>query len=334
MLRRRDCLIEELRCEQAKTDRLTSSIGGFASLSIFSSLSGAEDCTIKQGMGVNGLAVEESAGVLGDKGISPSDRVLKEVQQTATILGLRLELAEATASGDATDASRRAAERLACRLIPPGDDHAVEGCWVCGHSSLPEGSLRRRSTRSVIASSRAPGASFLMPSADMEIKAAEAQENVDNEEVKPTVRASPSAEEVGIHSGAASRVAEGYDSPYYTFGSGGEHERGGDHGDEAHGIEACPAQPPACVTRASSQDLSSGVQSLGSPVTVRAEEESKDGSEEDHYLLSQSQSACDTAKSVWVEGARLLRMQMAALKEKSDRTEKLLDVSCELASLA
>lgn len=188
MLRRRDIRIEELKRDQATSDRLGTSFGGSGSGSSIPyhrlPFSLRESGSLSA---ISGPAAA-AATTKGSKAVTAgaAERAAKEVGLTANVRRLELELAEATARGEVGDSATRVAERLAWRLFPEAAEPAM---MAGGNDRLGGGSGRaichvcRTNLERAMGSStlREPerefsgrGALFLVPSADVERKSARA----------------------------------------------------------------------------------------------------------------------------------------------------------------
>lgn len=312
MLRRRDIRIEELKREQAASDRLTRSSSGCRGPP-WSVLAGSR---LSAGCSSGGGAAAVRPG--GRKVRSPAERAATEVAQAAAVLRLELELAEAAARGDVGDAGTRAAERLACRLLPEdgrGSGGEEGACLLCGRPLRWEVEPE---------ASRGRGASFLMPSVEVERKAAAAALAMDErageadtaERGASRARLTPSNARIPP---ADSDYTEADCSRDETSdrGPSADGPRTGGHG-----------ETPPVVSRG----LSRGVQQLEAQL-ARLEAVSScrfEGSGDDVEERLRSASPRERSRLVgvaWAEVVRELRVQVAALRDRAEATEQLLNVS-------
>lgn len=187
MLRRRDIRIEELKRDQVNSDRLGRSFGGSGSSSSIPyqrlPFSLRESGSISAVSGAPAAAADCSKATTA----GAAERATKEVALTADVKRLELELAEATARGEVGDEAIRAADRLGWRLFPGATEPVVS---TSGGASMGDGGSVRTfcpvcgtalaramgpSTQQVAEhGSSGRGALFLVPSADVERKAARA----------------------------------------------------------------------------------------------------------------------------------------------------------------
>lgn len=315
MLRRRDTRIEELKREQAASDRLNRSSSGCRGPP-WSVLAGSQ---LSAGCSSGGEAAAVRPGAR--KVRSPAERAATEVAQAAAVLRLELELAEAAARGDVGDAGTRAAERLACRLLPEdgrGSGGEEGACLLC-----------RRPLRWEVEpeASRGRGASFLMPSVEVERKAAAAAaaalamdgragEADTTERGAARARLTPSNARIPP---ADSDYTEADCSRDETPDRGPSADRPRTGGD---------GETPPVVSRG----LSRGVQQLEAQL-ARLEAVSScrfEGSGDDMEGRLRSASPRGRSRLVgvaWAEVVRELRVQVAALRDRAEATEQLLNVS-------
>eukprot|EP00903_Cladosiphon_okamuranus_P006177 g6074.t1 len=355
-LRRRDIRIEELKRDQAARDRLGRSFGGTSGSSGSGNqhhpVSLRESTSVGAGGIGSGIATEGGGGGGGGSGRAVA---AERVALRAAMKQLELELAEATVRGEVGDAVTREAERLALRLFPEAAGGGGGGgggvgdacCRVCGAVT---GRGATRSDRFEFGEGR--GALFLVPSADVEQRAA-------------------TAEAVTVAASAASAVAagaEGLDGITATAAStaaaaAGNGAPGSDNvGPGGAAMTTSLAQQPTTCT-ASSQtcaniaagDLAgdhghsspSGAASLGFGSGIRSLEAnlarleavasgrlgdlSAESSADGGFLRGRSASPAGrrlgpmAVQGAWAEAVRELRAQVAGLRRRAEATEELVE---------
>lgn len=376
MLRRRDRRIEELKREQLAIDRMARSTattggGGTPSLALAGSHPTSDRCESSE-YGPVIVALGGSTSQSSGRPRSTAERAEKEVSQAATVLRLQLELAEASARGDVGGASTRAAERLARRVLPQTDgfDNGNGEVWTGGECSLCGQPLvgrdrgRRSMKRSLNSVSQAEGrgASFLMPSAEMEHKArgvsteAIAQDTGTPKVPEATVEQlghAPTDDTVGD-----TPVEHPADEAVGSQGGGNTPGRqmisatGGGFSElePSHTSSNQRATPPnnsgtAARSCSSPQGLSSGVRSLEAQLARLADEgrakvfppgADSSGSADvfggDNGRL-QSRSPAErtdthgSTSTAWVDALRELKVQVAGLRDRAEFAEKIIAVS-------
>lgn len=385
MLRRRDLRIEELKREQAASDRLSRSIGvgggsgggppwsSLAKKNSHRRLNNASitsvrdaECSIAGGGGAASAAVRPG----GRRARSPgelaklAERAAKEVSQAAVVLRLELELAEAAAGGDVGDATARAAERLARRLLPEEDGNGGGGggtgggaCHMCGR---PVRWWEEKLEEAAPPQGR--GASFLMPSVEVERKASVAAAAVAAAAVVVVMddekRGSNSSRRRRGEGGEEEDTAERDDAFRARVTPSGARNATAvdddDDDDDYTQAEDCSRRRDETLDRlrsskdrpragrgdgetapvaSSKGELSHGVQQLEAQL-ARLEAVSTrcgfDGSADDAEGRLRSASPRGRSRLVgmaWVDVVRELRTQVAALRDRAEGTEELLNVS-------
>ncbi|CBN80212.1 expressed unknown protein [Ectocarpus siliculosus] len=344
LIRRRDIRIEELKHDLAASDRLgRSTSGGSGSGSNrhhhHQRLSLRESGSTSSPGNVSGAAAAAvAAGDTSTRGSQAkavaSERVAKEVALTAALKHLELELAEASARGEVGDAVTRAAERFALRLFPEAESSGGGGrgawsskgyCTACGLT--PE--RARRPVVNLTDSGR--GALFLVPSADIERKAALAASSAaldaaaEAQPETPAAAAGNSSASANNDAGAvetsparsAARTTS-TDTPTRTAGEGERRNR------------------VSSPSTAAALGLSSGVQSLeanlarleavvagNGPAGVA---ESTDGAPDGlGWIRSGSAYGGTVVEAAWAEAVRGLRAQVLDLGHRAEVTEELLE---------
>lgn len=353
MLRRRDRRIEELKREQVKTDRLARSAGG-ESTTPWSTLAGRPSANgLENALGPGGeLAAGRETGSGVGKAKYAAARAKTEVSQAATVMRLRLDLAEAAARGDVGDATTSAASRLALRLLSTSGGAT---CDLCGGSvPLREGPNLHTSTY-FSDSQQGRGASFLMPSAEIERKAAQAGESgkIEEPKVPATVAATAShaATAHGLEDVGENSDVEPLDNQRCRPPAEGLRRSGDDGGlttEELERSHTPSAKPMETGTTARQPlpkrqpGLSRGVRSLEAKLARMARDLGSDGgfvASDDcagnavvgdrHRSRSSSPAsrASRSARQAWVKAVRELRVQVSELRHRAECTEEPLNVS-------
>ncbi|CAN0294336.1 unnamed protein product, partial [Ectocarpus sp. 12 AP-2014] len=343
LIRRRDIRIEELKRDLATSDRLGRSMsGGSGSGSNrhhhHQHLSLRESGSTCSPGNVSGAAAAAAAGDTAARGSQAkavaSERAAKEVALTAALKHLELELAEASARGEVGDAVTRAAERFALRLFPEAESSGGGGrgawnskgyCTACGMTL----ERARRPVANLADSGR--GALFLVPSADVERKAALAASSAaldaaaEAQPETPAAAAGNSSASANNDAGAvetsparsAARTTSA-DTPTRTAGEGERRKR------------------VSSPSTAAALGLSSGVQSLeanlarleavvagNGPAGVA---ESTDGAPDGlGWVRSGSAHGGTVVEAALAEAVRGLRAQVLDLGHRAEVTEELLE---------
>lgn len=343
LIRRRDIRIEELKRDLATSDRLGRSMSGGSGsgsnrhhhhqrLSLRESGSTSSPGNVSA---ATAAAAADTAARGSQAKAVASERAAKEVALTAALKHLELELAEASARGEVGDAITRAAERFALRLFPEAESSGGGGrgawsskgyCTACGLT--PE--RARRPVANLADSGR--GALFLVPSADVERKAALAASSAaldaaaEAQPETPAAAAGNSSASANNDAGAvetsparsAARTTSA-DTPTRTAGEGERRNR------------------VSSPSTAAALGLSSGVQSLeanlarleavvagNGPAGVA---ESTDGAPDGlRWIRSGSAHGGTAVEAAWAEAVRGLRAQVLDLGHRAEVTKELLEV--------
>ncbi|CAM9536480.1 unnamed protein product [Ectocarpus fasciculatus] len=341
LIRRRDIRIEELKRDLATSDRLGRSMSGGSGsgsnrhhhqrLSLRESGSTSSPGNVS---GATAAAATDTAARGSQAKAMASERAAKEVALNAALKHLELELAEASARGEVGDAVTRAAERFVLRLFPEAENSGggVGGAWSGkGHCRACGLTPERARRPAVNLADSGRGALFLVPSADVERKAALAASSAALDAVAeaqpetPAAAAGSSSVSANNDAGAVETFparsparTPSADTPTRTAGEGGRRNR---------------VSPPSAID---ALGFSSGVQSLeanlarleavvagNGPAGVA---KSTDVGPEGLGGIRSSSAPGGTAVEVaWAEAVRGLREQVLDLGHRAEVTEELLE---------
>lgn len=357
MLRRRDRRIEELKSEQVKTDRLARSRGG-ESTTPWPPLTGRPSVNnLENALGPGG---ELAAGKKTEPGVGQGKyaaaRAETEISQAATVMRLKLDLAEAAARGDVGDAATSTASRLALRLLSTSGGAT---CDLCGGSVMPRERRNLQTSTYLSESQQGRGASFLMPSAEIERKAARAEDSRKMDKPKVPVAGAATAshaatahdsDEMGEKPGVQPFSNQHHQAPVEGF------HRSGDHGGltteelEVSHTPSAKLMETGTAARKPLQKrppvLSRGVRSLEAKLARLERDLGGDGDlttsrdnagsavvGDSHRSRSPSSAfrASRPPRKAWVKAVRELRVQMSELHDRAESSEEPLNVSTIVA---